>query len=133
MTAIIDKEVLYSMAEELDTGLKNVPPPDDPISLLNYATTLEGWLATTSFMIASAQYHFDKRKNQVISMVVDNKSLSELPATVIKEKILGECSYENMILNWIEQINKNIKYNLDMTRTLISYQKTDMQNLNSRI
>jgi len=81
-------------------------------------------------MLADAKYWKDKAmKESVLTQLKDAKR-SSLPASVMNELIKAECRDLNYLVNWIEQQDKDCKYQIELLRTLISLRKQEMATFN---
>lgn len=125
---ILSTDRLLSMANEVSVLLKVVMTGDDPDAYVNRANELIAWMATTGKMLADAKYHRDlAMKGSIINLMKDTLKNS-LPTSAINSLIKSDTAEINYLVNWIEQIDKEVKYNIELLRTLISYAKVDKLN-----
>jgi hypothetical protein len=125
---IIDPEKLFQMATEFQPIVGLQISTDDTEALSNRSTHIASIMATTGKMLADAKYWRDKAvKDSVLTQLKDAKR-SSLPASVMNELIKAETKDYNYLVNWIENLDKDCKYQIELLRTLISLRKTEMQN-----
>lgn len=127
---IIDPEKLFQMAVEFQPIIGLQVSTDDTEALSNRATHIASIMATTGKMLADAKYWREKAvKDSVLTQLKDAKR-SSLPASVMNELIKAEAKDYNYLVNWIEQQDKDCKYQVDLLRSLISLRKTEMTTFN---
>lgn len=127
---IIDPEKLFQMASEFQPVIGLQMSTDDLEALSNRATHIASIMATTGKMLADAKYWRDKAvKDSVLTQLKDAKR-SSLPASVMNELIKAECRELNYLVNWIENQDKDCKYQIELLRSLISLRKTEMTTFN---
>lgn len=127
---IIDPEKLFQMATEFQPIVAAEVTTDDIESLMNRATHIATIMATTGKMLADAKYWRDKAvKDSVLTQLKDAKR-SSLPPSVMNELIKAEAKEYNYLVNWIEQQDKDCKYQVELLRSLISLRKTEMTTFN---
>lgn len=130
LTGIISPEELLKMAQKFEPAIKMEIVTDDPEALVNRAAHIASIMATTGKMLADAKYWRDKAmKESVLTQLKDAKR-SSLPASVMNELIKAECRDLNYLVNWIEQQDKDCKYQIELLRTLISLRKQEMATFN---
>jgi len=128
---IIDPDKLFQMATEFQPIVSLQISTDDTEALSNRATHIASIMATTGKMLADAKYWRDKAvKDSVLTQLKDAKR-SSLPASVMNELIKAEAKEYNYLVNWIEQMDKDCKYQVELLRSLISLRKTEMTTFNT--
>lgn len=128
---VISPDDLLKMATEFEPIIKMEMVTDDPEALVNRSTHIASIMATTGKMLADAKYWRDKAiKSSVLTQLKDAKR-SSLPASVMNELIKADCHDLNYLVNWIEQQDKDCKYQIELLRTLISLRKTEMTTFNT--
>jgi siroheme synthase (precorrin-2 oxidase/ferrochelatase) len=127
---IIDPDKLFQMATEFQPVIAMQISTDDTQALSERANHIASIMATTGKMLADAKYWRDKAvKDSVLTQLKDAKR-SSLPASVMNELIKAECKDYNYLVNWIEQEDKDCKYQIELLRSLISLRKTEMTTFN---
>lgn len=127
---IIEPERLFSMAAEFEPVISLQITTDDPEQLVSRSTHIASIMATTGKMLADAKYWRDQAvKNSILTQLKDAKR-SSLPASVMNELIKADAKEFNYLVNWIEQQDKDCKYQIELLRSLISLRKTEMSNFN---
>lgn len=126
---IIDTDHLFQMATEIHEILKIKMVGDDPNVYIERANEISSWMATTGKMLADARYHRDKAIKESVLTTLKDVKRSNLPASVMNELIKAECKEVNYLVNLIEQLDKETKYQCDLLRTLISNAKEEKRYL----
>lgn len=130
-TNIISPDSLHAMAEEFYPIISMKVTTDDPEGLCERITHLSSLMATTGKMLADAKYWKDDAvKNSVLTALKDAKR-GNLPASTLNELIKADCRDFNYLVNWIEQLDKECKYQIEALRTLISLRKQEMATFNN--
>lgn len=118
--------MLFQMASEFEPIIIMQISTDDCDALANRLVHIQSIMASTGKMLADAKYWRDKEmKNSVLAQLKDVKR-SGIPASIMNELIKAECRDYNYLVNWIEQQDKDCKYQVEALRTLISLRKTEM-------
>lgn len=126
---IIVPDELFKMASQAQEMLKVKMEGDDPGAYVERANEISSWMSTTGKMLADARYWRDKAVKECVLTSLKDSKRSSLPASVMNELIKSECREYNYLVNWIEEINKGTKYQCDLLRSIISYRKSEMQNI----
>lgn len=114
---------LFSLAECIHTFLKEKANLDDINTIEDRGHELTAYMANTGKMLSDARYHKDEAlKNSIL------KQLNvKLPASTLNELVKAECKNENYLVNWIEQLDKECKYQLEWLRSCLSKAKEEMR------
>ena len=130
LTNILDPPTLFKMATEFEPIIKLQITTDDCDALAGRLAHIQSIMATTGKMLADAKYWRDKAmKESILSQLKDAKR-SGIPASIMNELIKADCRDINYLVNWIEQQDKDCKYQVEGLRTLISLRKTEMNTFN---
>lgn len=125
----ITPEDLLKMANEFHAVLSIKMEGDDPDAYVMRGNELVSIMATSGKMLADAKYHRDKAISENVINSLKQALNEKLPASTINEFIKAECKDLNYLVNFIEQVNKECKYQVELLRSLISLRKTEMNNL----
>lgn len=124
---IQEPDALHSLAETIHAFLKQEVHTDDIEVAVKRGHELNAYMANTGKMLADAKYWKDKAtRDSVLTQMKDFKR-STIPASVLNELIKAETKDLNYLVNWIEQIDKEIKYQVEWLRTCISKAKEEMR------
>lgn len=119
-------EELFSIATAIHDFLKMEVHADDIEVIVKRGHELAAYMANTGKMLSDAKYWKDKAvKESVLSALKDSKKCG-LPASVLNELIKAENKDLNYLVNWVEQLDKETKYQLEWLRTVISKEKAQM-------
>lgn len=116
-------EELFSLAESIHQVLKS-EIVDDVSVYTERGNSLAVYMANTGKMLADARYWRDQALSE--SIIKKIKTTLPLPASTLNELVKAECKNENYLVNWIEQLDKETKYQLEWLRTCISKEKAQM-------
>lgn len=123
---ILEPEKLFELAAKMHAVASMKMEGDDPSIYEERANEVCAWMATSGKALADAKYWKDKAiKNNVLNALKDVKKCG-LPASTLNELIKADGHDLNYLANWIEQIDKEFKYQSDMLRSLISLRKQEM-------
>jgi hypothetical protein len=121
-----EPERIFSLAEEIHAFLKQEVHTDDIEVAIKRGHELAAYMANTGKMLADARYWKDKAvRESVLTQMKDFKKAT-LPASVLNELIKAETKDQNYLVTWVEQIDKEIKYQIEWLRTVVSKEKAQM-------
>src|SRR5690349_10847544 len=125
-TNIQTPEQLFILSQAIHDFLK-MDVSDEIEGCIKRGHELTAYMANTGKMLADAKWHRDQQiKNSSLYHLKDSK-LVQLPASSLNELIKAECKEINYLVNWIEQLDKEAKYQLEWLRTVVSKQKEEMR------
>jgi hypothetical protein len=123
-------EELFPLAQAVYEILKMEVHADDIEMAVARGHEIAAYMANTGKMLADARYWKDKAvKDSVLTHLKDSKRAG-LPASTLNELIKAETKDLNYLVNWIEQLDKECKHQLDWLRTVVSKQKEEMRYTN---
>lgn len=123
---LISLEELYKQAEEIFAFLKEEVSTDDIEVAIQRGHELAAFMANTGKMLADARYHKDKAMRESVIFQLKDSKRSNLPASVLNELIKSEVKDYSYLVNWIEQLDKEVKYHLEWLRSVVSKEKAQM-------
>src|SRR5690349_20953856 len=107
------QEELFTLAEAIHQFLKEKINSDDINTIEERGHELTAYMANTGKMLSDARYHRDEAlRNSIIKQLGVS-----LPASTLNELVKAECKNENYLVNWIEQLDKECKYQLEWLRS----------------
>jgi hypothetical protein len=124
---VISTDDLLRMATEFEPTIKMEIVTDDPEQLVSRSTHIASIMATTGKMLADAKYWRDKALKESILKRLKGTGL---PASTLNDLVKADCHDLNYLVNWIEQQDKDCKYQIELLRTLISLRKQEMATFN---
>jgi hypothetical protein len=101
--------------------------PDEPEAAIQHAKNLSVIMARTSKMLADAKYLYDKQCASDIGKLLIDLSKQNATSTTQNKLVKSIAADEMYFVNWIEQINKSCKHQLDLCRSIISYEKEQLR------
>lgn len=93
--------------------------------LVDRAHNLRIYLARTGKLLADSKYHADTMVNSEIMRLL--RENVELPASTMNNFIKSACKNLNYLVDWSERMNRAITHEIELMRSLISKEKTEMQ------
>jgi hypothetical protein len=124
---LIEPDSLYAQAQGIYEYLKMEIVADDPEVCVQRGHELGAYMANTGKMLADAKYWKDKAVRESVLFQLKDSKRGSLPASVLNELIKSETKDLNYLVNWIEQLDKEVKYQLEWLRTCVSKAKEDMR------
>lgn len=125
-TNIQTLEHLFILSQAIHDFLK-MEVSDEIEGCIKRGHELTAYMANTGKMLADAKYHRDQEiRNSALLSLKDSKRCG-LPASTLNELIKADCKEINYLVNWIEQLDKEAKYQLEWLRTVVSKQKEEMR------
>lgn len=122
-TNIQTPEQLFPLAEAIHQFLKDKVNLDDINTIEDRGHELAAYMANTGKMLSDAKYWRD----EALSNSILKRLNISLPASALNELVKAECKNENYMVNWIEQIDKECKYQLEWLRSCLSKAKEEMR------
>lgn len=124
---LIEPNDLYVQAQAIFDFLKEEVPADNIEVCLQRGHELGAYMANTGKMLADARYWKDKAVRESVLFQLKDAKRGSLPASVLNELIKSETKDLNYLVNWIEQLDKEVKYQLEWLRTCVSKAKEEMR------
>lgn len=116
-------EELYPLCEAIHTFLKQRMEMDNITLIIERGHDMAAYMANTGKMLSDAKYWKDEAmKNSILKQVG-----SKFPASILNELIKSECKDINYLVNHIEQLDKECKYQLEWLRSCLSTEKEQMK------
>lgn len=125
---VLSADELLKMATEFEPIIKTEMGTEDHDALARRASHLASIMSTTGKMLADAIYWQDKAMKESI---LHRLKGTGLPTSTLNNLIKADCQDINYLVNWIEQQNKECKYQVELLRTLISLRKQEMATFNT--
>jgi hypothetical protein len=122
-THVQSPEELFALSTAIHDFLKMKVTSDDINTVEERGHELTAYMANTGKMLADARYHRDEAVKNSILKQLDVK----LPASTLNELVKATCKNENYLCNWIEQLDKECKYQLEWLRSCLSKAKEEMR------
>lgn len=123
---LITPEDLFPQAQAIFDFLKEEVPADNIEVCIQRGHELGAYMANTGKMLADARYWKDKAVRESVLFQLKDSKRSTLPASVLNELIKADTKDYNYLVNWIEQLDKEVKYQLEWLRTCVSKEKAQM-------
>jgi len=119
---------LAEMAAEMHQIVSIKMVSDDPAVYEERANLLASLMATSGKALADAKYW----KNIAMKESILNrlKDVTKIPASTLNELVKADTHDISYLVDFIEQIDKETKYQMEMLRSLISLKKQEMSYLN---
>lgn len=120
---ISSTEQLYEECKGMHEFLQEGYNVDSGKECSDRAAMLASYMARTGKMLADAKFHKDSILNSEILELLRKQYHEYLPATTINKAVDAACKDINFLVNWITEIDKEIKYQVELMRTFISQAK----------
>lgn len=119
-------EQLHNLAAPIYEFLQQEVNADDVEVCITRGHKLAAYMANTGKMLADAKYYRDQAISKSILTQMKDFKRSALPASTLNELVKAETRDLNYLVNWIEQLDKEAKYQLEWLRTCVSKEKAQM-------
>lgn len=111
----------------------DIPTEDDILQYTEKGNQLAVYINRTGQMLAEAKYLLNESMNKEVVQLVRQLISSQYSAKVQNTLVESLCKEERMLVDFIEQLNKTAKYQLEWSRTGISKIKEEMKYNNLQI
>lgn len=117
---------LFSLAEKIHNFLREEVHTDDIECGVKRGHILASYMASTGKALADARYWKDKAVRESILFQMRDSKAMNLPASTLNELIKADNKDLNYLVNFIEQLDKECKYQIEWLRTVVSKEKAQM-------
>ncbi len=124
---IMTPEEIFPTATAIYEYLKEEVHADDIEVCVQRGHELAAYMANTGKMLADARYWKDKAVRESILTQMKDFRRSAIPASTLNDLIKAETRDLNYLVNWVEQLDKECKYQLEWLRTCISKAKEELR------
>lgn len=121
----LSKEELLTKAEKFQAYLEK-KVGSEPNELIERVEMLSILIAQSGQCLANAKYLQDQVINGTIMEALKSAYDDRLSASTINQFVKSSAKEFNYLVNWLDRINSTATHQLDSTRTIISYRKTEM-------
>lgn len=98
---------------------------DNGNAVVERAQKIEGYMATSSKMLADAKYHYNSVfESGFMEAIKDNVKVS---ASTLNKYLDSLCKDYQYLVDWTERLNRTCSHQLDFSRTIISKLKAEMR------
>lgn len=98
-------------------------PTDDPNVMVGRLTDLNRFMARTAMMLAEAKLIQDKAMFDAY-LAYD---FTGMPASAVNKMVASMCGEANMLVNWIDRLNRTLVHIGENMRTQISFSKEQLK------
>ncbi len=100
-------------------------PTDDANVLVDRLTDLNHYMARTAVMLAEAKMIQDK--SLLDAYMSYSSSGIPMPASAVNKMVASACGEANMLVNWIDSLNRALVHIGENMRTQISFSKEQLK------
>jgi hypothetical protein len=127
MTHITPIDKLKEEADHIQAFLE-ITPSGEVEELKQRATDLAVYNCRSGKMLADAKYHLaDHLKSEVMDIIRFQAKDAYATAKAVNLLCDAVCRDEKYLVDWIERINRATVHQIDLIRTLISYEKEQIR------
>lgn len=116
--------MLNDEAEKIQMFAQNCPT-DDANVLVDRLTELNHHMARTAVMLAEAKMIQDK--SLFDAYMEYHSTIMRMPASAVNKMIASMCGEANMLVNWIDRLNRILVHIGENMRTQISFSKEQLK------
>jgi hypothetical protein len=119
---------LQSESQDIQADVEQVLP-DEPELIKERLTVLSVYNARTGRMLADAKYHLNARITSEIMQLLSRASKEAgLTPNVINRLVNASCRDEQYLCDQIERLNRTTTHQIDVLRSLLSFEKEMIRN-----
>ena len=122
----MDKYELIKEATEIYEFM-DTPIDDDIIQATEKGNMLAVYINRTGFMLSQAQKLLNVALQSEVVEIIKQMTSEKYSAKIQNALLDSVCKDERYLVDFIEQLNKTAKYQLDWSRTIISKIKEEMK------
>lgn len=100
-------------------------PTDDANVLVDRLTDLNHYMARTAVMLAEAKMIQDK--SLFDAYMTYHRTGMQMPASAVNKMVASMCGEANMLVNWIDRLNRTLVHIGENMRTQISFSKEQLK------
>lgn len=115
---------LFTECQEIQDYLEQ-KASEEPNELTDRISNICIYMARSGNMLAEAKYIQDMCRQMVFEKYAND--ISEMSATIANKFIESQLAEVNMLVNWIDRINKSCTHQADSLRTIMSYVKENLK------
>lgn len=121
---------LLNEAKEIQEYLE-ITCSDNPEEVVERIKTINVYQARTGYMLAEAKKMYrQKRSSEISRIVVDIAQQNFLCASAQKALVESIAEDEAYLVDWTDRLNSACSHQQDALRSILSYAKEQMKNLN---
>lgn len=119
------KKTVDSINELIVKQLKQTADKTDPDGLVGKISELTSLIPSSAQAVAVSEMIY----NEKIGELMENEQFSKMSATDKKLLFQGKASKEIALMTYSERLNKGITHAIDGYRSILSFVKSEMENL----
>ena len=119
-------EELFVEAKQIQ-AFTEMPFADDPALIIERGNAIAGWLARSASMLAEAKKVLNSAKTSEISKLIKGTLAENKLSAQVQNSLLNSiCENEQYLVDWLTEINKTLKHQLDWCRSALSKYKAEL-------
>lgn len=115
---------LFDECQEIQAYLEQ-KASEEPNELTDRISNICIYMARSGNMLAEAKYIQDMYRQDIFNK--HETKILEMSATVANKFIESQLAEVNMLVNWIDRINRSCTHQADSLRTIMSYVKENLK------
>ena len=119
-------EALFSEAQEIQSFL-DITCSEQAEEVMERSTALAVFISRTGKMKADAEYHRDAFLQSEIMSLLKDAAKRSLPASTINKLVDSACKDANYLATWCERLNRAATHQMDLMRSLLSFEKENIK------
>lgn len=123
---MLTKEEIKAKAERMQSYL-DLKPGSEPNELIDRIENLLILVSQSGNYLSDAKYHQDGVVNGAIMEALQKAYEEKLSPSTINLFVKTAAKELNYLVNWLDRINATATHQIDATRSILSYRKTEMQ------
>lgn len=127
MSLLIRESDIKHNLQHIQTKISVSLDTNNPQEIQNHLLDLSQLLSLSAVLQTSCKYFLEEKRKQAFNLCAEQ--LSVLGATLGKQLIDSYCSVELSAFTLAERQNKAIVHQMDALRSVLSFSKSELQNL----
>lgn len=120
---------IMAECKRIQAYLESVYDVDNPQVCAERAADLEGYMAFSGKLYADAKYRLNEMAATAIMTGLKTLAGDKMSATILRQYVSAILRDYEYLVDWSERINRATTHALDLSRTIISKHKAEMENI----
>lgn len=124
---IMPCEMIATELKKIQTFLESPYAVDNPAICAERAADIESFMAFSGKLYADAKYRLNEMTDSTIMKGLKELAGDKMSATILKQYVSSKLKDYEFLVDWAERVNRATTHSLDMSRTMISKHKAEME------
>lgn len=125
---IMPAELIADECNKIQQFLESSYDVDNPKICAERAAEIEGFMAFSGKLYADAKYRLNEVTGSTIMQGLKELAGDKMSSTILKQYVSSKLKDYEYLVDWAERLNRATTHSLDLSRTIISKHKAEMDN-----